>query len=573
MKTNYLLTFSLFFSILFYLNDLKAQCHLDDWTALKALYENAGGDNWTNNDNWSAVTNSSPPANCNLENLHGIDLNGLGRVEQINLSENNLSGTIPVEIGNLIYLKRLFFDNAGAGGTNQLTGNIPAEIGNLTQLESLYLSYNQLTGEIPASIGNLINLKKLIVQLNQLSGELPTSIGNLSNLTHLFVYKNQLTGNISPGICNLNSLTILRLASNQFEGSIPACIGDIGNSLQILNFTSNKLSGNIPSSIGNLNGLKDLYLSANNFTGSLPAEIGNLSNLENLGIGSTYLEGSIPTSFGNLTSLKKLWLTNNFLSGGIPTQLTNLPQLIKLDLRLNKLTGTIPQFSNPLLKLHVQQNYFTCTQIQTNFTPNQQLATFEYEPQFKTPSNYNTIQSHVINTADIGQVALTLSPNFSGINGHSYQWRRNNKIINGANNANLNLQNIQGSNAGKYTLHFQNQNCGLDVEFVSDPIYVVVEGYDIYGYSVNTKQVMVEFDNPDRTTFFKNEVLLPNGGIVKKECNCNRELYLWEFSTTEDAVEALVAIDKKLLYIKKKAEADGGFNNNIKLVQVQLILF
>ena len=36
---------------------------------------------------------------------------------------------------------------------NQLTGAIPAELGNLANLESLSLSLNQLTGGIPAELG------------------------------------------------------------------------------------------------------------------------------------------------------------------------------------------------------------------------------------------------------------------------------------------------------------------------------------------------------------------------------------------------------------------------------------
>jgi len=39
---------------------------------------------------------------------------------------------------------------------NQLTGSIPPEIGNLTNLEYLYLYNNQLTGVIPESICNLV---------------------------------------------------------------------------------------------------------------------------------------------------------------------------------------------------------------------------------------------------------------------------------------------------------------------------------------------------------------------------------------------------------------------------------
>jgi len=39
---------------------------------------------------------------------------------------------------------------------NQLTGEIPSEIGNLTNLNFLYLNDNQLTGDIPQSLCDLI---------------------------------------------------------------------------------------------------------------------------------------------------------------------------------------------------------------------------------------------------------------------------------------------------------------------------------------------------------------------------------------------------------------------------------
>jgi len=38
----------------------NAQCHIDDWTALKALYESTDGDNWTNNSDWQQILSNSP---------------------------------------------------------------------------------------------------------------------------------------------------------------------------------------------------------------------------------------------------------------------------------------------------------------------------------------------------------------------------------------------------------------------------------------------------------------------------------------------------------------------------------
>ena len=44
---------------------------------------------------------------------------------------------------------------------NQLTGEIPSEIGNLIDLEYLWLYDNQLTGEIPQEVCDLIESNDL----------------------------------------------------------------------------------------------------------------------------------------------------------------------------------------------------------------------------------------------------------------------------------------------------------------------------------------------------------------------------------------------------------------------------
>ena len=71
---------------------------------------------------------------------------------------NQLTGEIPTWLGQLTQLAGLNL------GNNQLTGeSIPAELGQLTQLTDLKegLGGNQLSGTIPASLGNLIDLEYL----------------------------------------------------------------------------------------------------------------------------------------------------------------------------------------------------------------------------------------------------------------------------------------------------------------------------------------------------------------------------------------------------------------------------
>ena len=56
---------------------------------------------------------------------------------------------------------------------NELTGSIPSELGSLTNLKELFLSRNQLTGTIPPELSNLPNLDKLFLSDNQFTGCIP----------------------------------------------------------------------------------------------------------------------------------------------------------------------------------------------------------------------------------------------------------------------------------------------------------------------------------------------------------------------------------------------------------------
>lgn len=134
---------------------------------LVALYNATGGANWTHNTNWLS--------DKDISTWHGVSVSN-GRVTDLNLSLNNLTGTIPAELGNLTNLETLNLSY------NQLRGAIPAELGNLGNLEQLWLVNNQLRGTIPAALGNLSNLEVLILNNNLLSGALPQGLTGLTKL-------------------------------------------------------------------------------------------------------------------------------------------------------------------------------------------------------------------------------------------------------------------------------------------------------------------------------------------------------------------------------------------------------
>ncbi|QCD94329.1 LRR receptor-like serine/threonine-protein kinase FLS2 [Vigna unguiculata] len=86
----------------------------------------------------------------------------------IDLSSNNFSAEIPVEIENLVELISLNLSR------NSFIGKIPSNIGNLKLLEFLDLSRNQFVGSIPLSIVQIDRLTMLDLSHNHLSGVIPT---------------------------------------------------------------------------------------------------------------------------------------------------------------------------------------------------------------------------------------------------------------------------------------------------------------------------------------------------------------------------------------------------------------
>ena len=179
-----------------------------DREALVALYDATDGSNWTTSTNWKTT--------APLKDWSGVTAPAGDSVIVLSLIYNNLTGSIPAQLGNLTNLWILNLAH------NQLIGSIPATLGDLTNLTSLQLADNQLSGSIPATLGDLTNLTGLQLADNQLSGSIPATLGDLTNLTGLWLFSNQLSGSIPATLGDLTNLTSLQLADNQLSGSIPA---------------------------------------------------------------------------------------------------------------------------------------------------------------------------------------------------------------------------------------------------------------------------------------------------------------------------------------------------------------
>ena len=139
-----------------------------------------------------------------LENLKlvpkGMELDyeeNLAIVKIIDLSSNNLSGSIPSKIS---VLSELCFLNLSR---NQLIGKIPEKIGIMKKLEFIDLSQNHLSGEIPLSLSGLTFLSHLNLSYNNLSGKIPlgTQLQTFDALS--YIGNPQLCGNPLPRNCTI----------------------------------------------------------------------------------------------------------------------------------------------------------------------------------------------------------------------------------------------------------------------------------------------------------------------------------------------------------------------------------
>ena len=281
-------------------------------------------------------------------------------VNQLGLGKENLTGTLPSEIGQLTNLFRLSIHSNSLTGQlpgglwslnsllfldmskNQFTGSLPPNISSLSQLKSLLLDDNLFHGSLPEEIGDLSRLKELSMPRNRFTGALPENIWTLGSLEYFDVSQNDLNGTLSPNIMLLSNVTSLRMYQNSFSGSLPKEIGDL-NELFDLYMGMNALTGFIPENLWSLPLLNRLDLTGNKLSGTLSANILSLKNVTSLLLSNNLLLGTLPQEIGNLRTLTKLYLSNNSFTGMIPESLWSLDYLQKLNVSLNHFNGTLSQ--------------------------------------------------------------------------------------------------------------------------------------------------------------------------------------------------------------------------------------
>ena len=386
---------------------------LTDREILERLYEATGGDHWTDNTNWLSDED--------LSEWHGVRTDGDGRVTYLDLYTNELTGTIPAEIGGLSRLDFFYLSYNG------IEGHLPAELGKLTRLRRLEVNNNQIEGGLPLEMGGMERLKYLdVAHNNNLGGTVPHTFARLG-LETFYSNKTELCTPPSlqswfDGIPHTDNPTICTGRITLYPSSLYfEAIGDTatlsamamtaeGDTLHDIVATWRSADTDIATvdstglvttvdygttrvtaTAGSLTGkaevetvhtvsdreiLEILYvamgggnwtdttnwLSEEPLSGWHGVETNEEGQVVGLSLGNNNLTGSIPYEIGELDDLLTLDLSRNTLTGPVPVSLGALSQLRDLLLHHNALEGPLPRdlgYMTALRYLHIGTNEFT----------------------------------------------------------------------------------------------------------------------------------------------------------------------------------------------------------------------
>jgi Leucine-rich repeat (LRR) protein len=172
----------------------------------------------------------------------------------LELNDNDLTGTLPTELGlltSLMFIRRV--------PINSLGGSLPPELGSLSHMRYAGLSHNQFTGTLPKEYGSCwVDVETVNLSENH------RYIGDL-NLYDV-------------GVDNWGEAVV---DSNDFTGLTGTLSEEYGawTNVDYVNFSKNQLTGTLPASYGAWTKVTYVKFDHNDLTGTLPASYGQCSNI------------------------------------------------------------------------------------------------------------------------------------------------------------------------------------------------------------------------------------------------------------------------------------------------------
>ncbi len=340
-------------------------CH-PDYAALVDFYNSTNGDSWTSSTGWLE--------DCDVCDWQGVTCSG-GRVTELTLFNNNLTGTLPQSMIDLEQLEVLRVDN------NAIGGSIPQELAGLSSMRVFNVRVNQLTGSVPATLSQWTQLETYQVGSNMLSGPL-LRLPNSPNLTDYATTGADFTGPIPEDLVASPVINRIALGNNALTGPLPELFGNLPSLTQLF-LAFNDLEGCYPANYSNLCGINSTFFQnaglpdagSDDFFDNVFCVTGqacepcdhpdfealialyDATDGPNWTVNTGWVDGAAGTDCdvcnweGILCNadnrVRSLRLDNNNLSGPIPPELADLTELEILDLSTNDFTpGPLPDLSN-----------------------------------------------------------------------------------------------------------------------------------------------------------------------------------------------------------------------------------
>nr|ACE86403.1 Cf2/Cf5-like disease resistance protein [Sorghum bicolor] len=274
-----------------------------------------------------------------IERLPNCSWNTL---QELLLEETNITGTTLKSLLNLTALSILGI------GYNDLRGSVPVEIGTLKNLTKLYVASSSLSGVISEDhFSSLTNLKEIYLSQTYLQVIVGSHWEPPFNLHKAYFSSVHLGPQVPNWLRWQSSISELDISDTGLTGRIPNWFWTTFSNARHLDLSYNQISGGLPHNLEFMS-VKALQLQSNNLTGSVPRLPRSIVTFD---LSNNSLSGELPSNFGG-PNLRVAVLFSNRITGIIPDSICQWPQLQILDLSNNLLTRGLPDCGREKLKQH-----------------------------------------------------------------------------------------------------------------------------------------------------------------------------------------------------------------------------
>lgn len=163
-------------------------------------------------------------------------------LEVLDLSDNTMIGGIPDLVDDNMALQFLSLRKMG------LHHPLPTTLPKLRRLTHLDLFGNEITGTIPNDLGEMVSLNYLFLGQNNFNATsfLPPFLSQLFNLRELSLSSTNIGGQLEGWLSYLKELRLLDLSNNSMVGEVPQEVWDLPE-LRYLLLNNNDFSGTVPT--------------------------------------------------------------------------------------------------------------------------------------------------------------------------------------------------------------------------------------------------------------------------------------------------------------------------------------